>query len=117
MPCGHPGPPLRATAWGSAGRDGRMSVLIEQQDGRRNIDLQEHHEGDDVAGVLCPVQRASTPLVELLAASATAEPAVTLSGALAPFRNGRRAAPEAFHPSGLPRPGPIPTPGEIEQGP
>jgi hypothetical protein len=48
----------------------------------------EHHESDDVAGVLRPVQRASTPLVELLAAGATAEPAVTLSGALAPFRNG-----------------------------
>jgi hypothetical protein len=52
----------------------------------------EHHEGDDIAGVLCAVQRASTPLVELLAASAAAEPAVTLSGALAPFRNGHRAA-------------------------
>ena len=34
MPCGHPGLPLRATAWGCAGRDGRMAVLIEQQDGR-----------------------------------------------------------------------------------
>jgi hypothetical protein len=45
----------------------------------------EHHEGDDVAGILRPVQRASTPLVELLASSATAKPAVTLSGALAPF--------------------------------
>ena len=31
--CGHPGPPLRATAWASAGRDDRMAVLIEQQDG------------------------------------------------------------------------------------
>src|SRR5271166_2891971 len=34
MPYAHPGPPLRATAWASAGRDGRMAVLIEQQDGR-----------------------------------------------------------------------------------
>src|SRR5271168_2305329 len=34
MPCGHPGPPLRTTAWARAGRDGRMAVLIEQQDGR-----------------------------------------------------------------------------------
>src|SRR5689334_10731855 len=34
MPCGHPGPPLRATSWARAGRDGRMAVLIEQQDGR-----------------------------------------------------------------------------------
>src|SRR5271155_6149098 len=32
MPCGHPGPLLRATAWARAGRDGRMAVLIEQQD-------------------------------------------------------------------------------------
>jgi hypothetical protein len=56
----------------------------------------EHHESDDVAGIVRPVQRASTPLVELLAASATPEPAVTLSGALAPFRNGRRAAPNAL---------------------
>jgi hypothetical protein len=36
----------------------------------------KHHEGDDVAGTLRPVQRASTPLVELLAAGATAEPAL-----------------------------------------
>jgi hypothetical protein len=63
----------------------------------------EHHEGDDVAGVLCPVQRAGTPLVELLAARATAELPVTLNGALAPFRNGRRAAPDAFRQPSLPR--------------
>jgi hypothetical protein len=48
----------------------------------------EHHEGDDVAGVLRSVQDAGTPLVELLAAGATAEPAVTPGGPLAPFRNG-----------------------------
>jgi hypothetical protein len=48
----------------------------------------EHNEGDDVTGILRPVQRAGTPLVELLAARATAEPAVALSGALAPFSNG-----------------------------
>src|SRR3984957_18158655 len=34
MPFGHPGLPLRATAWVRAGRDDRMAVLIEQQDGR-----------------------------------------------------------------------------------
>jgi hypothetical protein len=33
MPYGHPGPLLRATAWASAGRDGRMVVVIEQQNG------------------------------------------------------------------------------------
>src|SRR6202041_702583 len=61
----------------------------------------KHHEGDDVTGVLRSVQNAGTPLIELLAASATAEPAVTLSRALTPFRNRRRAAPNAFHLSGL----------------
>src|ERR1700722_15226017 len=61
----------------------------------------KYHEGDDVTGVLRPVQNAGTPLIELLAASATAEPAVTLSRALTPFRNRRRAAPNAFHLSGL----------------
>jgi hypothetical protein len=50
----------------------------------------EHHEDDDVSR---PVQRASTALVELLAASAAAEPTVILGGALAPLRNGRRSAP------------------------
>jgi hypothetical protein len=77
----------------------------------------EHHEGDDVAGILRPVQRASTPLVELFAAGATAEAAVTLSGAFAPSRNSRRSAPDASHLSGLPRRGPIATPDAIEQGP
>ena len=47
----------------------------------------EHHEGDDVGGILRPVQRAGAALVELLAAVATAEPALTLRRALAPFRN------------------------------
>jgi hypothetical protein len=70
----------------------------------------EHYEDDDVAGVLRPVQRAGTPLVELLAATGVAEPAVTLSGALVPFRNGRRSALDAIHLSGLPRGGPLPTP-------
>jgi hypothetical protein len=58
------------------------------QQGKLIAQAPEHHEGDDVTGVLRPVQRASTPLVELLAAGATTEPVVTLSGALAPFRNG-----------------------------
>jgi hypothetical protein len=39
MPYGHPGPLLRATAWASAGRDGRMAVLIEQQDWRSVVHL------------------------------------------------------------------------------
>src|SRR5580692_3044419 len=74
----------------------------------------KHHEGDDVAGVLRPVQRAITPLVELLAASATAEPAVTLS-ALVPFRSGGRAAFDAFHLSRLPRRALLHTPDSIKQ--
>jgi hypothetical protein len=45
----------------------------------------EHHEGDDLAGILRLVQNAGPPLVELLAAAATAEPAVTLGGALTSF--------------------------------
>jgi hypothetical protein len=62
-------------------------------------------------------QGTSTSLVALLAASATAEPAATLSGALAPFRNVRRLAPDAFHLSGLPLRGPLTTPGTIEKEP
>jgi hypothetical protein len=30
MPCGHPGLPLRATAWAGAGRDGRMALTIRR---------------------------------------------------------------------------------------
>src|SRR5271167_2879574 len=58
----------------------------------------EHNEGDDVAGVLRSVQDAGTPLVELLAAGAASEPAVTLDGALGPLRNSRRAA-HRIHPA------------------
>ena len=39
-----------------------------------------------------------TEPVELLAAGTTAKPAVTLGGALTPFRNRCRAAPDTFHP-------------------
>jgi hypothetical protein len=49
----------------------------------------EHHEGDDVAGILGPVQQAGAALIELLAAGATAEPAIALSGKLGPLLNGR----------------------------
>jgi hypothetical protein len=45
----------------------------------------EHHEGDDVRRILCPVQHATTALVELLAAGAAPKPPVTLGGALAPL--------------------------------
>ena len=57
----------------------------------------EHNERDDVGRVLRPVQQALTALVELFAAVATAKSAVALSGPLGPFRNGRRAAPNASH--------------------
>jgi transposase len=61
------------------------AIIWRLDNGAKWRSIPKHHEGDDVAGVLRPVQRASTPFVELLAASATAEPAVNLSGALAPF--------------------------------
>jgi hypothetical protein len=77
----------------------------------------EHHEGDNVAGVLRPVQNASTPLVELLAAGATAEPPVTLGGALTPFRDRCRAAPNAFHLANSSRSGPITLPRATGQEP
>ena len=68
----------------------------------------QSHERDHVTGVLRSVQNAGTPLVELLAAGPTAEPAVTLSSALTPFRNGYRAAPNAFHRANPSRRDPIP---------
>src|SRR3954463_4563371 len=45
----------------------------------------EHHEGDDIGGVLRPVQQGAPALVELLAARAAAEPAIALGGALRPL--------------------------------
>src|ERR1700710_1099490 len=57
--------------------------------------------------VLRSIQNAATPLVELLVAGPTAEPAVTLSGVLAPFRNSCRAAPNAFHRANPSRRAPI----------
>jgi hypothetical protein len=75
----------------------------------------EHHEGDDV---LRPVQRASTALAELLAATAAAEPTVTLGGVLAPLRNGRRSATNASRLPNSPSPRRYThTPGATEQGP
>ena len=61
------------------GADGQVAILIgkpfvflESLCRSRRAGLrrkrQRHHEGDDVAGVLRPVQRPSTPLVELFAA-------------------------------------------------
>src|SRR5690349_5382574 len=44
----------------------------------------EHHERDDVARILRPVQQAGTALVKLPAALAAAEPAISLSRALRP---------------------------------
>src|SRR3954463_9033432 len=58
----------------------------------------EHHEGDDIGRVLRPVQRGAGALVELLAARAAAEPAITLGGALGSLRHGFRSAFQAPHP-------------------
>ncbi len=63
----------------------------------------QHHEGDDVARVLRPVQLAATALVELLAAIPAAEPAIALGGALRPLRHRRRVAAHAVHPRPHPR--------------
>src|SRR5689334_5943770 len=57
----------------------------------------EHHERDDVARILRPVQQAGAALIELLAALAAAEPAISLSRALRPLRHSRRAAAQAPH--------------------
>jgi len=48
----------------------------------------EDHEGDDVGGVLRPVQQATAALIELPVAVAAAEPAVTLGRALPPLGDG-----------------------------
>ena len=58
----------------------------------------EHHERDDVARILRPVQQAGAALVELLAALAAAESAISLSRALRPLRHSRRTAAQAPHP-------------------
>src|SRR3954454_13723320 len=58
----------------------------------------EHHEGDDVGGILGPVQQSVGALVELLAARTAAEPAIALGGALRSLRDGLRAAFYTPHP-------------------
>src|SRR5271166_4812466 len=57
----------------------------------------EHHERDDVARVLGPVQHTAAALVELLAAFAAAEPAIALGRALRSLRPSRRTAVLAPH--------------------
>src|SRR3954469_20062761 len=58
----------------------------------------EHHEGDDIGGILGPVQQGAGALIELLAARTTTEPAVTLGGAVGPLRDGLRPTFKAPHP-------------------
>ena len=77
----------------------------------------EHHERDDVARVLGPVQPAAGALVELLAACAAAEAAIALSRALGPLRHCFRPAPYAAHPiHPAVRAGHIPRPIRVSQG-
>jgi hypothetical protein len=57
----------------------------------------QHHQRDNVARVLCTVQQAGTAPIELLAAIAAAEPAITLGGAVRPLGKSGRIAAEAFH--------------------
>jgi hypothetical protein len=61
------------------------AIIWRPDNGAKWRSIPKRHEGDDVSRVVRPVQRASAPFVELLAANATAEPAVNLSGAPAPF--------------------------------
>src|SRR4051812_8095565 len=58
----------------------------------------EHHESDDIGGILGSVQHAAAALVELLAARTTTEPAITLGGALRSLRHSFRSAFQAPHP-------------------
>ena len=67
----------------------------------------EHHERDDVAGILGPVQQAAGAFIELLAAGAAAEAAVALGRALGPLRHRLRPAryaPQSHPPSHEGRP-------------
>src|SRR5215207_1704883 len=57
----------------------------------------EHHESDDIGRVLGPVQQSVGALVELLAARAAAEPAVTLGSALRSLGHRLRPAFQAPH--------------------
>ena len=58
----------------------------------------KHHEGDDVGRISGQVRQAAAAFVELFAASAAAEAAIALRGALRPLRNSRRAAIHTPHP-------------------
>jgi hypothetical protein len=60
----------------------------------------KHHERDDVAGILGPVQHAAAALIELPSAVAAVKASVTLCHEIPPFRSGRGATADAFH-SGL----------------
>src|SRR5512132_2449546 len=57
----------------------------------------KHHERDDIAGILGPVQQAAGALVELLAARAAAEASIALGRALGPLRRRLRSALDAPH--------------------
>src|SRR4051794_188429 len=57
----------------------------------------EHHERDDIAGILGPVQQAAGAFVELLATRAAAEASIALGRALGPLRHRLRSALDAPH--------------------
>src|SRR3954463_5884563 len=59
----------------------------------------EHHERDDVGGILRPVQHRAGAFVELLAAGPAAKAPVTMGGALGPLRHRLRPALNAPHPT------------------
>ena len=70
----------------------------------------EHHEGDDIGGILGPVQQGAGALVELLATGPAAEPAIALGGALGSLRYSFRPTFHTPHPRPplAKRGGPIP---------
>jgi site-specific DNA recombinase len=87
--------------------------LAQVAQGQAVAQAPQHHERDDIRGVLGPVQQAGTALVELLATVPAAEPTIALGSALRPLRHRRRAAVHAIHPGPPPPPGPEPTSGAL----
>ena len=59
--------------------------LAQVAQGQAVAQAPQHHERDDVRGILSSVQQAGAALIELLATVAAAKPTVALGGALRPL--------------------------------
>ena len=57
----------------------------------------EHHERDDIGGILGPVQNAAGAFIELFAAIAAAEAPITLGGTFPPLRHRHAITRDAPH--------------------